>query len=605
MEEKDFSVRCLGKKYSAFYIKSKDRALTALKILSKFNGIFGLDTETCAKKGCEHLIDPALSPILGEIRLLQIFDGTHTYLFDWRYLDPEIFREFLESKKFIAHNAIFDLGMLKAKGIHNINIGCTFIASKLLMHEKFPTDIGLSASLSSIFKMLFKEDVLKVLQASEWGADNLTFEQIEYAALDPICVSLIADKISPSLVKKGLVKVYNLYKESQHPIAEMHLNGIGFDQIIHKSLIEKWRGLLLAARSSALQATGLKEITSGKVAGWLQENLSDDLLRIWPKTPGGKLSTDKNTFKEFAHVKELAPLLEFNKYETLLSTFGPSLVSKVNPITKRLHANYNIAGARTGRMSCSKPNLQNQPAERTEADFRKIFVATPGNILVAGDFSQVEVRVIAELSQDNALLNIYKQGQDVYVATAQRVLGKLEISKLERQQMKAVVLGRLFGLGAAKFAQYAKTQYDLDISEEEAHAFIEGFKQAYPQLTQWQYDQGSECEYTLKAKTIFGKVRALDKDSYYGAGLNVPVQGSACEIMLCAMNRFYKDKRKNFLLLGSIHDEIITEVPMENRDEASKLLHDCMYAGYLDVFPKGVTTNLVEIKSGNNWSECK
>lgn len=605
MEQKEFSVRFLDKVYQAHYIKTPEWTAYALDKLMSKDILFGLDTETCAKKGCEHYPDPGLSPILGEIRLLQIFDGSDSYLFDWRYLSPELFRLFLESKRFIAHNAIFDLAFLKAKDIHNINIGCTFIASKLIMHEKYPTDIGLSASLSGIVQMIFKEDVLKVLQDSEWGAEDLTFEQIEYAALDPICVLKVADKISPTLVKKNLTKVYSLYKDAQHPLADMQINGLNFDIDLHKALIEKWRGLLLESRSTALKETGLKEITPMKLSAWLAANLPQELINVWPKTPGGALSTDKNAFKEFAHIKVLTPLLEFSKYETLLSTFGQKLGKFVNPLTKRIHPKYNIAGARTGRLSSNNPNLQNQPSDRTEADFRKIYIARPGHVMMAADFNQIEVRVAAEVSQDKAMLAVYRNGQDIYKVTAQKVLGKTEITPLERQQMKAVVLGRLFGLGAGKFGNYAKVNYGLDVTEDEAYEFIQGFKDTFPEFTAWQYEQSSRCEKSLKAQTIFGKVSALTPTNYYGTGLNVPVQGSASEINLCSLNRVFKRKRKEFLLLMTTHDEIVGEVPSAYAEECSSLLNDCMVKGYLDVFPQGVTNGLVKIKIGNNLAECK
>lgn len=605
MQEKELTVRFLDQKYSARYVKTVKETAKALEYLMGRDVLMGLDTETCAKIGCENYDKPGLSPIYGEIRLLQIFDGINSFLFDWRYLDPELFREFLETKRFIAHNALFDLGMLKAKGIHKINIGCTFIAAKLLQHAKYPTDTGLGAKLSELVKMVFKEDILKVLQLSDWFKDDLTFEQIEYAALDAICVLKLAEKFAPAIESKKLTKIYALLKNVQHPVAEMQLNGIAFNTEKHKNLVEKWRKEMLAARSIALQETGLEEITSNKVSKWLEKTLSKELLNIWPRTPGGALSTDKNAFKEFAHIKQLAPLMEFNKYETLLSTFGPKLLTFINPVTKKIHPSYNILGARTGRWSSRNPNFQNQPSQRTEASFRDVFISDPEYSLVAADYSQIEVRVAAEVSGDEVMKTIYRNGLDIYRETAKMVLNKPTISDLERQQMKAVVLGRLFGLGAAKFGVYAKTQYGLEITEDEAEEFIDGFKSAYPTFTQWQYDQGARCERSLIATTTFGKLRKLDKKAYYGAGLNQPIQGDAATIMECGLVRYYESKHKNFLLITSIHDELVTMVPDSQVEEGKSLLESCMVAGFLDVFPKGITTGLVKATAGKTLGECK
>lgn len=605
MEEKEFKIRFLEESIPSLYVKKKETAINVIQELIQKNCVFGVDTETCSKEQYMHLNEAALSPHTGHVRLLQVYDGEKSFLFDYRYIPSDIFKEFLETKRFVAHNALFDLCFLKSSGVSSMDIGCTYIAMVLLLHAKFPTDVGLGASLSAAIKMIFKEDILKVMQTSDWSAPELTFEQIQYAALDPVCTLKLAQKFSPALEQKDLVKVYSLYKEAQHPIAEMQLNGMGFDKEKHTYLIDKWRRLLLEARGIALKETGLQEITPKKVAAWLSENLPPDLLSIWPKTPGGSLSTDKNAFKEFMHIPVLKPLLEFSKYETLLSTFGTTLANYVNEKTARIHPSYNIAGARTGRMSCKKPNLQNQPAERTEKEFRSIFLPHSGNKMIAADFSQIEVRVAAEVSQDKAMLAIYKNGQDIYKETARKVLNKKEITSLERQQMKAVVLGRLFGLGAAKFVHYAKSQYGLDVTEKEAYDFIAGFKEAFPEFAKWQIDQGARCEKSLKAKTIFGKIRALAKDNYYGAGLNVPVQGSAAEIILCSLVRFNKVRQKNFLLVTAVHDEIVIEAPEAEAEEASKLLINCMTKGFLDVFPKGVTTNLVNAKIGDNWGQCK
>lgn len=605
MEEKSFVVKFLGQPITAHYIKETERAKKALSVLSKYDGLFGLDTETKARDEYVSNSQAALSPHLGQIRLLQIYNGTQSYLFDWNYLDKEMFREFLETKKFIAHNAKFDLGMLKSAGFYKINIGCTLIGCRLLSHAKFATDSKISSlSLGAVVKMFFKEDILKVLQKSDWGKPDLTFEQIEYAALDAVCVSKIADLLAPALKAKKLLKVYSLYKDAQHPIVDMELRGIDFDIDAHKNLQETWRHKMIRARKSVLDFTGLEEITGHKISKWLTENLSSHILAEWPKTATGKLSTARDTFQEFANLRIVEPFLQFQKYETLLSTFGSKLVSNICPATDRLHPRYNIAGARTGRLSSSGPNIQNQPRDK---DIRNLYFAPPGYLLIVGDFVQIEVQVAAQISGDTVMKYIYERGADIYIETAARVLGikPEDVTPLERQKMKAVVLGRLFGLGAEKFVKYAKVNYGVDVDHEEASEFIENFKATYPQFTQWQYQQGKRCSNSLKATTAYGKLRALDENFAYTAGLNHPIQGTAAEIILGSINNLSTTISAVGELFECVHDEIGICVREDMIEEGKFLLSEAMESSFYSVFPNANSKNLIEIGVGSKWGECK
>jgi ribonuclease D len=158
--------------------------------------LFGLDTETQRLPEYAHIETAALSPHLGTIRLLQIYDGEQTYVFDLNYVDFNIFVPFLQTKRFVAHNALFDLSFLNARGVYDIEIGCTYILFKIITHATYPVDTGLSASLEAVTKALFNQEIVKVNQASDWSVDDLLFEQIEYSALDPICCYKIAEKAS-------------------------------------------------------------------------------------------------------------------------------------------------------------------------------------------------------------------------------------------------------------------------------------------------------------------------------------------------------------------------------------------------------------------------
>jgi len=603
VDAKEFKVRFLDKSYEVQHIKEVFGALFALVELNNDDGLIGLDTETCAKAGYEDYESPGLSPIVGTIRLLQIFSGGVVYLFDMRHLPFNIFKKFLETKRFIAHNALFDLGFLKAQGIEHCNLSCTFIAARLLMHAKYHSDT-IPLGLAALTKMLFKEDILKVLQNSDWGKEDLTFEQLEYAALDPICVVKIAEKLGPEIAKRKLNKVFDLYKASIQPISEMELNGIKLDVEKHKLLINEWRKEMLIARQRVLDYTKLPTITGPKISAWLTANLPTSIKAVWTKTPSGKLATDADTFLEFSDLELVEPFIRYQKYEKLLSTYGTKLLTILLEPTGRLHPHYNIAGARTGRLSCSNPNIQNQPREK---EFRELYIPESGYKYVCADFSQIEVRVAAEVSKDPGMLRVYENGQDIYLITAALILGKPvdSITKTERQYAKAILLGSQFGLGAKKFSKYAKTNYGLsDITEDRARELIEGYRQAYPVFREWQIRQTSNCEVSLKASTYMGKTRALDPNNYYGMALNHPIQGTAAEIILQAIVNFKKCKSPDWRLIACVHDEILTEVPENQVEIATICLETAMIEAYKTVMNSNRVNKLVSIKTGFNWGEA-
>ena len=453
MQQTQFSVSFLGQDINAMYVTDKSTAIKLLEGLMQKDCLFGIDTETMCKPAYAHRSDAALSAHLGQIRLLQVYDGRNSVIFDLLHIScNSIFISFLESKRFVAHNAIFDLQFFMQMGVKKMNIGCTYLVAKLLFHASYPTDEGLSASLQALTEQMFKVDMNKAMQKSDWSREELTFEQIEYASLDAVCVLKLAEKLAPGIEKLGLTRIYKLSKAAQHPIARMQLNGILLDVERHREKISEWRTALYSAKKHLLKITGLDEITGHKLSEWLHTNLPPNVRRVWPETETGKLSTDAHTFADFSFLPIVAPFSNYQRLEKLTSTYGNRLIDQINPATGRLHAQYKICGARTGRLSTSSPNLQNQPRDNS---LRSNFIASPGNVFVCSDYSQVEVRVAAEVSQDKEMLRIYTEGADIYSATASKISGKplsqIDKKGRERQIAKACVLGLMFGLGAKKY----------------------------------------------------------------------------------------------------------------------------------------------------------
>lgn len=609
MEARSFTTRFLDQTIPVYYIKDKAQAAEAVSRMMEQSTLIGIDTETEALPMWHGRPEAALSPHLSKIRLIQTYNNRAACVFDMKYINcPEIFIPFLEEKRFVAHNALFDLQFFMQMGVKSMNIGCTYILAKLMFHASRPSDEGLRGSLEGLCKGLFSYDILKENQASDWSVPELTFEQVEYAALDAIAVMRLAEKLSPVISGYKMERYYKLCKDAQHPIAHMQLNGIGLDEAGHRRLMDEWLGKLNTARKAVVKVLGGDSVSPHTIAAFLETHLDKQILALWPHTEMGKLQTDVHAFADFQGVSPIIkPFAEYQKLKTLTSDFGSKLIQQINPATGRIHASYRLNGARTGRLSCSNPNLQQLPRELV---VRSNFVARAGNVFLCADYSQIELRVAAELSRDSAMLEAYRKGIDLHALTASKVSGKPinQITKADRQMAKAVNFGFLFGLGSKKFSHYAKKSYGAEVTPDEAAQAIKTFRETYRGYHAWQKLQAEQASISLQTRTPCGKLRRLDPENTYGTAMNTPVQGGACECMLYALIQLqnYADDC-NFKIINCVHDEIILETTdtTHNIETAKGALKSAMRIGFERVFPDGINKDLCEVGVGFNWGSAK
>ena len=611
MNEHEWTIDVLGTSYKAFYIKSKAKASDFVKrLMAQPNDVYGLDIETAALPEYSNIDGAGLSPHLSKPRLLQLFTGRSVLVFDCFHTGYEVFTDLIEERRWVGQNSLFDLQYLyKWFNCKYVNIGCTRIAAKLLYHACLPTDNGTRASLEALAKSVLGIEIRKELQVSQWAMPELTFEQLDYSARDPIYTLLIAKKLVGKVQKLGMSAVYNLYKASQHPIAQLQLNGIAFNAERHRQMMGEWKYDLIKAKKEVQKITGLTKLTNTTIACWLEDNLPPDIKAVWPRTETEKLQTDSHALSEYADLPIVAPFSNYQKKLKLCTSFGEALLGHINPKTKRIHSHFNICGARTGRLSASEPNCQQYPHD---ISFRQNFIAPPGRKLVCCDFSQIELRVMAELCRDESMLKAYREGIDIHTLTASKITGK-PISEIgnkspERALGKQLGLGLLYGLGAKKFGHYAR-KAGVKIEDSAAIAAVKAYKKAYPGLVDWQIRTTDEAAETMQTRTILGKLRCLDVDTCYGGSLNTPCQGTAAEIMLFSL--VYLDERQrnkgHSILCNCVHDEIIVECD-DKEDvikEVSKDVEDSMVRGYLRLFPNGIIKGLADAGSGYNWAEAK
>lgn len=437
MEESQFNIEFLGETLNGVYVKDRTTALRITEKLLNSSEYFGFDIETMANIGFDNVLEVLVDPLRSKPRLAQFYAGKNVVVFDLMHIgSTDFLNRLFTQKKLIAHNALFEIQhLLHNFKVKEFDVGCTFLAAKLIGHAKVPDDSGISYSLGSITKQVLKTEIWKDIDHAFWGEPDLNFEQIQYASYDAIATYKVAEKLSVGLKKLGMTAIYRLYKEAQYPIALMQLNGMKIDVEKHLDLISKWKMDAWNARKELEKITGLTVLTSTTMGKYLEETLPPEILAIWPKTESGKsLSVDSNTFSEFDFIEVVEPFSKFQKATTLCSTFGTSLQQKLSVIDNKFHTSFKLGGARTGRLSSSKPNLQNAPRL---PEFRSIFIADEGCSLIVADFNQIELRVAAELSGDEEMNRAYRGGLDLHAITAEGITRKKLSDMDEEERAKA------------------------------------------------------------------------------------------------------------------------------------------------------------------------
>ncbi len=598
------------------YVTEKEKVSAALDALLQRKTFIGLDVETYKLPQFSTDKQAGLDPRKSGIRLVQFYDGGEmVYVFDVlklggiSALGEEIWR-----KPMVAHNAKFEMKHLMFAGVIPQKLGCTLLADRVLTGQraKLKKSLGLScyATLKDLSKEFLGLVVSKEQQVSNWAEENISAEQLEYAALDAVLVSKLFSIQLEALHKNTLMHSYQLLRNAQRPIVQMELCGIGFDVLKHKTLIEEWKLEKESLKRDILETVG-KELNLNsrkQLDKWLKEVLKQEDLEPWAKTPGGQLSTSAETFKLHEHQHDVFPkLVQYSHVGKLISSFGESLYKYIDMSNNRLYGSFSLGETVTGRMSSRSPNLQQMP----RTGFRNLFLAQDGYKLVGLDFSQQELRVAALVTQDKELLRIYEEGGDVHKNTAAALL-KIpidQVGKDHRQLAKAVNFGLLYGQGANGLAVYAKKTYSVDMTVEEAGKHKNAFFKMYKGLRRWQNETGNLAKILEKVRTQCGRIRDFSREIkgyIYGSALNTPIQGAAAEITLHALIRLVPLLCEECRLVNVIHDEILFEVVEDRVEEISEKAAVAMEQAFIDVFPGSgpFLKGLVEAKVGNTWEEA-
>lgn len=579
------------------------------------------DAETL-RKACEELEKyeflgfdletTALDPFDGEIRLVQLAaSNNNIQIIDLKAFsnpltnpDLEPLRKILASKNSvkIAHNAKFDAKWTKYHlGIELGNVFDTMLASQLIAAG----DTDRRHSLAEVVSHFLNQELDKTQQVSDWSGE-LSQLQIEYAAKDGAILLPLREKIVEKLRLDELEAVAKIEFECVVPIISMELEGIFLDKNLWAEQLAKVK------TEQAKIADELQDMLSAGVAQASlfgraelnldsQQQVSEALKNLGIPVPnttrGWELEPLANEYPV------VAKLLEYRSVGKNLTTFGEKMLEFINPKTNRIHADFRQIGAPTGRFSCSKPNLQQIPHN---AEYRRAFRAESGKKLIIADYSQIELRILAEFSNDENFIKAFKSGADFHSITASQVFGVTpeNVSAEQRSFAKRLNFGVVYGIGASRFAQMT------GVTQTEAENTMRRYFGTYPQLNEYLRNAGQTVVKEKLTRTAANRMIRFrfDESDYKGiasakrVGMNFPIQGTSADILKRALRLLHNNLQgTSGKLVNIVHDEILVEANENEAENVLQILEKAMISAG-EEFVKKVPIK-VDAKISDAWEK--
>ncbi|MBP6005052.1 MAG: hypothetical protein KA746_16605 [Pyrinomonadaceae bacterium] len=531
-----------------------------------------------------------LDPYKGDLRLVQLSNGTKTKVIDLKPFgqhgdlrtSPELapLRDLLASDKQvkIAHNAKFDTKWTRHHlGVEVGGVYDTYLASQLISAGEGDRRHG----LADVVQVFLGRTLDKSEQVSDWGAAELTHSQIEYAAKDAAIMPEVREKLEERIVADGLTDVLRLENECVMPIAEMELNGFYLDE-------ERWREqldkVLVLQRKAAEQLQDMLAagVAQASLFGRTEINLdsqaqvTDALVNLGVPVPNTTRAWELQPLAEKYPV--VAKLLEYRGVAKASQSFGENILEFIEPKTGRIHADFRQIGAPTGRFSCSKPNLQQIPHEE---EYRRCFRAPDGRKLVIADYSQIELRILADFSDDRSFIEAFESGQDFHSATAAQVFGiaAADVTPDQRSFAKRLNFGVVYGIGASRFAMMT------GLTQSDAENTLRKYFATYPRMDEWLRMQAKNVLTERQTRTASGRLAKFrvdesDRSSVAAAqryAKNMPIQGTSADILKRALRLLHDDLRgTSGKLVNIVHDEIVVECDAAEAETVSAKLESAM-----------------------------
>jgi DNA polymerase-1 len=517
-----------------------------------------------------------------------------------------------EAKPKLGHHLKFDCHILANYGIALAGHRYDSMLESYVLNSVFVAKHDMDSTVEKYLgiKTIHYEDICGK------GAKQIPFSQVdigraaEYAAEDSDVTLQLHQILWPQL--EALPRLKNLYESIEQPLVpvlyRMERTGVLVDRELLRKQSTELAGRMLELQTQAhIEAGGVFNVDSPRQ---LQDILFGKLgIPVIRKTPTGQPSTAEDVLEELALSYPLPKLiLEYRGVAKLKSTYTDTLPEQINQQTGRIHTSYHQAVAATGRLSSTDPNLQNIPIRTPEGRrIRQAFVAAPGHSLVAADYSQIELRIMAHLSGDSNLLAAFAEDRDVHQATAAEVLGipLAAVTSEQRRSMKAVNFGLIYGMSAFGLAR------QLSISRGEAQKYVDLYFARYPGVKRYMDETRQKARDVGYVETIFGRRLYLPEILSRNQGLrqsaerqaiNAPMQGTAADIIKRAMidvDAWLQTSRAPARLIMQVHDELVLEVADEAVETLVQQLRQHMARAATLTVPLKVDVGI-----GRNWDEA-
>jgi len=508
------------------------------------------------------------------------------------------------------------------KNIHNSKYALVLLAENGIEIDNFEFDTMLAAYLLGdkslgLKELVFARTGLEILPSKDLtgsGAKQISLFQVDssevaaFACANADMTGRLAKLLKTELA--GQPELRDLYVKVESPLvpvlARMERWGIGLDTGLLNEMSERLAGQLKALEREIFNHAGHEfNINSPAQLG----GVLFDEMHLPGKKVHGKYSTEASVLEQLSENSIIQDILEYRQLIKLKSTYIDALPGLVNPRTGRVHTSFNQTRTTTGRLSSSEPNLQNIPIKsELGRSIRLAFIAPPGSVLLAGDYSQIDLRALAHLSQDENLLEAFRQDKDIHAATAAQIFN-VDISEVKpemRRLAKTVNFGVIYGMSEFGLEQAT------ELSRQEAGKFITAYFNRYPGVVRYLEATREQARRTGYVSTILGRRRYIQeinsanrmvRESAERMAINMPVQGTSSDIIKVAMVDLHKELQSLSLksrMLLQVHDELIFEVPLDELDLMSKLVPQKMSAAIKLSVPVKV-----DIKSGPNWGSME
>ncbi len=508
----------------------------------------------------------------------------------------------------LAHNGKYDMAVLAEYGVTVNNLNFDSMIAAYLLGEKALNLKGLAFA-----KLGIEMTPISALIGS--GKKQIPMSQVEisqvadYACADADITGQLVQLLEGELRQQGL---WQLFSEVEMPLVPvlmcMERNGVALDTELLREMSNRLGKQVLALEAKIYDCVDYRfNINS-------PQQLSAVLFQELKLPPARKTksgySTEASILEKLRSAHPVIDLiLEYRQLFKLKSTYTDSLVSLVNPKTGRVHTSFNQTQTATGRLSSSEPNLQNIPVRgELGGEIRNAFIAPPGSFLLAGDYSQIDLRALAHLSQDEGLLVAFHQDEDIHATTAAQLFGVAasDVTADMRRLAKTVNFGVIYGM-----SEYGLEQA-TELSREEAARFIAAYFEKYPGVKQYLEATKEQARKLGYVQTLLGRRRPIPeidsgnrqvREAAERMAINMPVQGTSADIIKVAMNKLDREMAKRQLkskMLLQVHDELLFEVPEDELEEMRHLVPEIMSTALELSVPLKV-----DVKEGKNWGEME